>query len=115
MKEKKFKTTNENKILIMLSFFSISIGLWGNFKQLWLEENAFTVSQISQILSFATLICSLVILLINKMIKPKNIKSFMVLALVLKTLNLIFLYAINGRGLATLVNTIILIDVVIEE
>lgn len=115
MKQNKVKVTNENKILIMLSFFSISIGLWGNFKQLWLEENAFTVSQISQILSFATLICSLVILLINKMIKPKNIKSFMVLALVLKTLNLIFLYTINGRGLTTLVNTSIVIDVVIEE
>ncbi len=45
MKEKNLKTTNENRILIMLSFFSISIGLWGNFKQLWLEENAFTVTR----------------------------------------------------------------------
>lgn len=45
MKENKLKITNENKILIMLSFFSISIGLWGNFKQLWLEENAFTVTR----------------------------------------------------------------------
>lgn len=24
----------ENQILIMLAFFSISIGLWGNFRQL---------------------------------------------------------------------------------
>lgn len=45
MKESKLKLTNENKILIMLSFFSISIGLWGNFKQLWLEENSFTVTR----------------------------------------------------------------------
>lgn len=115
MKEKKFKTTNENKILIMLSFFSISIGLWGNFKQLWLEENAFSVSQISQILSFATLICSLVILLINKMIKSKNIKGFMVFAFILKILNLLFLYSVNGKGLTTLIDVSIVIDVIIEE
>lgn len=29
------KIKNENQILIMLAFFSISVGLWGNFRQLW--------------------------------------------------------------------------------
>ena len=51
MKETINKLTNENKILIMLAFYSISIGLWGNFRQLWLESNSFSTSQISQILS----------------------------------------------------------------
>ena len=33
---KKVFNRNENKILLMLAFFSISIGLWNTFRQLWL-------------------------------------------------------------------------------
>lgn len=40
MKEKLSKIKDENKILIMLAFYSIAIGLWGNFRQLWLQENS---------------------------------------------------------------------------
>ena len=41
------KVKEENKILIMLAFFSISVGLWGNFRQLWMQDNNFTVTIIS--------------------------------------------------------------------
>lgn len=68
MKEKINKLTNENKILIMLAFYSISIGLWGNFRQLWLESNSFSTSQISQILSMGTLLCALGILAVTNKI-----------------------------------------------
>lgn len=68
MKEKINKLTNENKILIMLAFYSISIGLWGNFRQLWLENNSFSTSQISQILSMGTLLCALGILVVTNKI-----------------------------------------------
>lgn len=68
MKEKINKLTNENKILIMLAFYSISIGLWGNFRQLWLENNSFSTTQISQILSMGTLLCALGILVVTNKI-----------------------------------------------
>ena len=45
------KIKNENQILIMLALFSISVGLWGNFRQLWLQDNNFSVTNISNILS----------------------------------------------------------------
>ena len=50
------KIKEENKILIMLAFFSISVGLWGNFRQLWLQDNNFAVTDISNILSIGTFI-----------------------------------------------------------
>ena len=50
------KIKNENQILIMLAFFSISVGLWGNFRQLWLQDNNFAVTNISNILSIGTFI-----------------------------------------------------------
>lgn len=46
---------DENKILIMVAFFSISRGLWENFMQLWMENNNFHVDEISQTLSLGTL------------------------------------------------------------
>ena len=51
---KKIKT--ENQILIMLAFFSISVGLWENFRQLWLQDNNFAITNISNILSIGTFI-----------------------------------------------------------
>lgn len=39
----------ENQILLMLAFMSLSIGLWENFRQLWLEDNGFSAMQISSI------------------------------------------------------------------
>ena len=45
----------ENKILIILLLFSISIGLWNNFRQLWMQDNGINATEISQIISFGTL------------------------------------------------------------
>ena len=39
----------ENQILIMLAFFSISIGLWENFRQLWLQDNNFSPTDIGKV------------------------------------------------------------------
>ena len=62
------KVKEENKILIMLAFFSISVGLWGNFRQLWMQDNNFTVTNISNILSIGKLISCIIIELIGKYI-----------------------------------------------
>ena len=50
------KLKNENQILVMLAFFSVSIGLWENFRQLWLQDNNFSPTNISNIISIGTLI-----------------------------------------------------------
>ena len=67
------KIKKENQILIMLAFFSISVGLWGNFRQLWLQDNKFSVTNISNILSIGTLISVIIIGLIGKYIKLDKI------------------------------------------
>lgn len=63
------KIKNENQILIMLAFFSISVGLWGNFRQLWLQDNNFSVTNISNIISIGTIISVIVIAFIGRYIK----------------------------------------------
>ena len=71
MTKKLFKA--ENKILIMLAFFSLSVGLWTNFKELWMQQNNLNVGEISSVLSVSTFISALIIILIASKIKLKNI------------------------------------------
>ena len=75
MGEKFKKLKEENKILVMLAFFSISIGLWTNFKQLWLQDNNLEVEKISQILSVSGLFCVIALILFAKKVSLKNIQS----------------------------------------
>ena len=68
------KVKEENKMFIMLDFFSISVGLWGNFRQLWLQDNNFAVTNISNILSIGRFISCVIIALIGKYVKLDKLK-----------------------------------------
>ena len=74
----------ENYILIMLAFFSVSMGLWENFRQLWLQDNNFTVTNISNIISIGTLISVIGIFFIGKSIKVEKLKNVIILSLIIK-------------------------------
>lgn len=111
---KKVFNKNENKILLMLAFFSISIGLWNNFRQLWLEDNSFSVSNISNIISLGTLISVIAIALIGKYVKLNKLKNTLSIVLILKFVNMMFLYFLNNSNLLLLINTLIIIDIVTE-
>ena len=106
------KIKSENQILIMLAFFSISMGLWENFRQLWLQDNNFTITNISNIISIGTLISVLGIMFVGKNIKLEKLKGFVSLALIIKFLNLIMLLSLNNKGNTSLINFSIILDVV---
>lgn len=111
---KKVLNKNENKILLMLAFFSISIGLWNNFRQLWLEDNSFSVSNISNIISLGTLISVIAIAFIGKYVKLNKLKNTLVVVLVLKFINMLFIYIFNKSNLLSVINILIIIDIVTE-
>ena len=104
----------ENKILIMLAFFSISVGLWGNFRQLWLQDNNFAVTNISNILSIGTFISCVIIALIGKYVKLDKLKNMLVIVLIVKLINMIWLYTLNHTMSMQLINFSIIIDIVTE-
>lgn len=104
----------ENKILIMLAFFSISIGLWGNFRQLWLQDNGFLPESISNIISVGTLISVFAILIIGKYVSLNKLKRCLTVTVIIKFLNLTLLYLLNRTSLFYLINISIIIDVVTE-
>ena len=86
MKEKRFlKISDENILMIVLAFMCFSIGVWSNYRQLWLENVGFSITSISKILSIG-LICSAVIAFIISLFSTKvNIKSIIVLSILFRS------------------------------
>ena len=108
------KIKNENQILIMLAFFSISVGLWGNFRQLWLQDNNFAVTNISNILSIGTLISVVIIGLIGKYVKLDKLKNTLVIVLLVKFINMFWLCFLNNTSSVGQIKLSIIIDIVTE-
>lgn len=105
---------DENKILIMLAFFSISIGLWGNFRQLWLQDNNFSATQISNIISIGTFISVIGIALIGKYVTLNKLKKTLTSILIIKFINMLALYFLNGTNKTEQIKLAIMIDIVME-
>lgn len=105
------KIKKENQILIMLAFFSISMGLWENFRQLWLQDNNFSATDISNIISIGTLVSVLGILLVGKYLKVEKLKAFVSFSLIIKFFNLLLLLKLNNTTNNLLINISIILDV----
>ena len=109
----KFK--NENKILFMLAFFSISKGLWENFRQLWLQDNNLNVTEISQILGIATFCCVIVLIILAKQLSQDRIKKIISISLFIKVVSLMALYLLNHTADSTLINLFIIVDTICQN
>jgi len=105
------KIKSENQILIMLAFFSVSMGLWENFRQLWLQDNNFSVTNISNIISIGTLVSVFGIMFVGKYIKLKSLKAFVTLSLIVKFLNLLILFNLKNTANIFLINFAIIVDI----
>ncbi len=104
------KLKSENQILLMLAFMSLSIGLWENFRQLWLEDNGFSARQISNITSIGTFVSVLGILLVSQKVTLNKLKGFISFTIVIKFLNLVLLYYLNHTLKKFSINLLIVID-----
>lgn len=102
----------EQQILLMVVFFSISTGLWENFRQLWLESNNLDATQISSILSLGMLAAVVAIIIVGKFVKMSQIKYLVTVALAGRMLNLLALFCLNGSGSQGTITLCIAIDIV---
>ena len=109
------KIKDENKILIMLAFFSISKGLWENFRQLWLQGNNLDVTQISQILSFASLCCVIALIVFSKKLSLNKVRSVLSFSIVMKIFCLLILYILNQSENMNLINILVILDTIFEK
>ena len=99
----------------MLAFFSISKGLWENFRQLWLQDNNLDVTQISQILSIASLCCVIALIVFSKKLSLNKIKSVLSFSIFMKALCLLVLYILNHSGQTAIINGLVILDTIFEK
>lgn len=105
-------TRIQYQILAMLAFFGISTGLWENFRQLWLEQNGFSATEISNLISFGTLISVCAILLVGRFVKMSKIKYLMLVTLILRLLNMLAIFGLSGSASRGLIDGCIIVDVI---
>lgn len=105
---------NKKQILYMLAFFCIGVGLWENFRQLWLQSNNFNVSQISTTLSIASLVSAICIFISSTKIQLSKIKKFISITLLLKIF-VMFLLFLNNNGNMQIIRLLIILDIVLEK
>lgn len=101
----------ERQILAMLAFFSISIGLWENFRQLWLQGNGFSATDVGNIIGLGTIASAVALLLVGKYIKMSRIKKFTTLMMVVRCVSLLLMAFINGSGWRWLIVAFSVFDV----
>jgi len=102
----------ERRILLMLAFFSISVGLWENFRQLWLQNNGFSAADVSTIISISTILGAIGSLFVGKFVKMPNLKRFMTVILFFRCINFLVLAILNGVGAPVLIDIFIAVDVI---
>ena len=76
----------------MIIFLSISLGLWNNFRLLWLENNALTAEEIGKIMSLSSLFGCIAILFISLKIDMNRIKEMVGWTLIIKILAQLILF-----------------------
>lgn len=91
------------------------IGLWTNFKQLWLQDNNLEVEKISQILSVSGLFCVIALILFAKKVSLKNIQKVITIALLAKAIILIILATLNHTQNKNSIEILIILDAISEN
>ena len=86
------KNKNLKYIFVMIIFFSISFGLWNNFRLLWLEENSLDPSEISRVMSLATFFGAVSIIFISLKISMANIKKLLSATLLIRIASYLILF-----------------------
>lgn len=102
----------ERQILAMLALFSVAIGLWENFRQLWMGDNGFSVQEMSSLTSVATFISVAAIILVGQRLKMSQIKQFMTATLGARFIFFVLLMLANGINNKILASTLITLDII---
>ncbi len=105
----------DNIFLIFLAFFSISIGVFNNYRELWLTQNGLTVNSIGNINCFASIITVLLFLFFTIKVSPKILKKSISLCLILKMITCTGLVCLNNSNNLFLIKFLVFFEIAFNE
>lgn len=112
---KKREIDNNKKVMLVLIFVSLSIGIWFNFRQIWLLDTGFSVGRISRLLSlgmFGSCFLAGLTSLFSTKVRIKEILTLNIAMSVISMLMLLFLYETNN---IKIIKPLILITIITEN
>ena len=105
----------ENMLLLILMLVAMAVGIWGNYRQLWLESNGFTVQSISKLVSVGMICSSIIALLITFLSTKVRIKETITIALSSNAISLLGLICLNTSNKIFLIKILTLITIITEN
>ncbi len=112
------KKITENKNLILLIFvaiFGFSIGLFDNYRELWLNSNNISSSSISHIISVSYIVTVLVLFYFTIRINASKLKNGITIVLVLKMITSTILICLNNTNNLFLIKFLMFFDIAFTQ
>lgn len=94
--KKYFNISNKKVLIISLALMSFSIGIWNNYRGIWLKSNIFLLTDVGNIISCA-LICSSIIIIIITLISSKIRIKKLIIEIMHIRINSLFILLITNN------------------
>lgn len=102
-------------LLLFLGLFSFAIGLFSNYRELWLSSNNLSARSIANIFSLSSLITVFVFFFFPLKVSSKKLKEGISTTLVLKMIVSTILVCLNGSNYLFLIKFLMFFDIAFNE
>lgn len=113
--KKKFTQDIGFQILLFLGIFGFSIGLFSNFRELWMSTNGIDTTTISRIVSISSIVTVFVLLFFTIKVNTNKLKHGISVSLVLKLVTSTLLICLNDSQEYFLIKFIMFFDIAFTE
>lgn len=112
------KNLKENKsflLLLFLGLYSFAIGLFSNYKELWMAQNGLNTLSISRIITISSIITALILLFFSLRVSTNKLKNGVLISLILKMCTSTILICLNNSKYLFLIKFIMFFDIAFTE
>jgi len=112
---KKLFNNKNNAILIFLALFGFSIGLFDNYRELWMSSNNMDSVTISHIISVSYIVTVLVLFYFTIRVSTQKLKNGIVISLIIKLITSTILICLNGTNNLFFIKLLMFFDIAFSQ
>ncbi|MDE5539036.1 MAG: hypothetical protein K2J20_00945 [Bacilli bacterium] len=112
---KKLINNKEFLLLVFIALFGVSIGLFDNYRELWMSYNNMSSITISHIISISYIITVLVLFYFTIKVSTAKLKNGILVTLILKMVTGTMLLCLNGTSYLFLMKLLMFFDIAFKQ
>ena len=109
------KINKSTQILIFLGLFGFSLGLFNNYRELWMSANNLTPTSISRVIGISSIVTVLVLFFFTMKVNTNKLKDGITITLILKMLTSTLLICLNNTNKIVLIKFLMFFDIAFTE